>query len=39
MKDIEIIKQELEAFIWYYSTERQVYKQNTLVVGRFKFVK
>lgn len=32
-------KQKLEAFIWYYSTERQVYKQKTLVVGRFKFVR
>ena len=32
-------KQKLESFIWYYSTERQVYKQKTLVVGRFKFIK
>lgn len=32
-------KEKLEAFIWYYSTERQVYRQKSLVVGRFKFIR
>ena len=32
-------KQKLESFLWFYSTERQVYRQKSLVVGRFKFVR